>query len=233
MKEGPGVRAAGEAVDIAAAGQGFPRSFGVQAFVVEEFLRLGVFRRLGAARPQDVADAQGTVGGNPPVFRGAAAGRQRRQQGGLVARWLIALVIDDGQLGHANRSAALLQVQQPAQQGAGFAQDIAAAQQVTQGRKVQYRAAVIAPLEIGHPQPAGMLGPGQGHIEQPQVFRQALFIGQGNQLRGGPQADLGLAGSIVVMQRQAAAIHRLGGTDEGQEHQGGIPGPWTCGWSPP
>ncbi len=69
------------------------------------------------------------------------------------------------------------------------------------------------------PSQHGMFGAGQGDVEQTQVFGQALVIGLGDQLGGRAQAHLRLAVGIVVMQRQAAAIHRFGRADERQEHQ--------------
>ena len=47
---------------------------------------------------------------------------------------------------------------------------------------MQHRTIVDTALEVGHPQPASMLGPGQSHIEQAQVFGQTLVIGLGYQL---------------------------------------------------
>ena len=125
-----------------------------------------------------------------------------------------------GHFAVSQRGTVLLQVFQPTLQPRRLSQCSAAAQQITQRRKVQHRAVVIAALEVRHAQPAGMLRPGQGDIEQAQIFGQTFIIGQGNQLGGRTQGHLGLARGVVVMQRQSAAIHRFRRTNERQEHQG-------------
>ncbi|MNU96542.1 hypothetical protein D3C71_865830 [compost metagenome] len=123
-------------------------------------------------------------------------------------------------LGIRQRRAVLLQILQPTLQRRGLGQWRTAAQQITQCRQMQHRAIVVAALEVGHPQPAGVLRPGQGDIEQAQILGQTLIVSQGNQFCRRLQCDLGIAGFIVVVQRQAAAIHRFRRADERQEHQG-------------
>ncbi|MNT38217.1 hypothetical protein D3C72_1744030 [compost metagenome] len=85
---------------------------------------------------------------------------------------------------------------------------------------MQHRTVVIAAFEIGHAEPTGMLRPGQGHIEQTQIFRQTFVVGQGDQLGRRFQRHLSLTRRVVVMQRQTTAIHRLRRTNERQKHQG-------------
>jgi hypothetical protein len=88
----------------------------------------------------------------------------------------------------------LLQVLQPAFQFTGPTQpERTATEQITQRRKMQHRAVVIAALEIRHAQPAGMLRARQGDVEQAQVFGQTLIIGLCNQLGGRFQTHLSLA----------------------------------------
>src|SRR5471030_1130971 len=79
MEKGAGVRTTGEAVNVSAASDHVPWCFGVETFVVKEFLRLRAFRCFVSAHTQDVANAQGAVGGDPPVFTGLAFGNQRRE----------------------------------------------------------------------------------------------------------------------------------------------------------
>ncbi|MNG15265.1 hypothetical protein D3C84_990800 [compost metagenome] len=96
-------------------------------------------------------------------------------------------------LGIGQRRAVLLQIPQPLLQRRGIGQGRTAAQQITQCREVQHRAIVVTALQIGHPQPAGVLRPGQGDIEQAQILGQTLIVGQGNQFWRRLQRDLGIA----------------------------------------
>ncbi|MCY1450267.1 hypothetical protein D9M71_670600 [compost metagenome] len=110
MEKGARVRATGESMDIGTAGHHLSRGMRVGTFVVEEFLCLCTFGRLITADTQAVADAQGAVRSNPPVFTGLALHRQRRQQRRGVLRGMVRL---EGGLGHfavADRRTALLQV---------------------------------------------------------------------------------------------------------------------------
>ncbi|MNP51448.1 hypothetical protein D3C76_1457660 [compost metagenome] len=79
------------------------------------------------------------------------------------------MVMLGGGLGHfavSQRRTILLQIAQPTQEPHRLAQCRAAAQQITQRRKVQHRAVAVTALEVRDPQPAGVLRPGQGHIQQ-------------------------------------------------------------------
>ncbi|MNN46047.1 hypothetical protein D3C81_1604100 [compost metagenome] len=110
MEKGARVRATGESMDIGTASHHLAGGVWVETFVVEEFLCLRTFRRLITADAQAVANTQGAVGGNPPVFTGLALHRQRRQQRRGVLRGMVRL---EGGLGHfavADRRTALLQV---------------------------------------------------------------------------------------------------------------------------
>ena len=116
VKEGAGVRAAWETMNIPTGGERFPRGIGVEAFVIEQLLGLWAFGRFKAGGAHAVADAQGAVGGNPPVFRGLAYRQQRREQGRLIARRVEQDVLGVGHKVITDGRAALLQVQQPARQ---------------------------------------------------------------------------------------------------------------------
>ncbi|MNZ87720.1 hypothetical protein D3C78_1065900 [compost metagenome] len=166
MEEGAGVRAARESMDIAAAGHHFPGSLRVETFVIEQFLRLRTLRRLVRADTQGVANAQCAVRGDPPVFTGLAFRDQRSQQRRVVLRWQVMLCCRVRHLGIGQRRAVLLQVAQPLLQRRGVGQWCTATQQITQGRQMQHRTIVVTALEVSHPQPAGVLRPGQGDIEQ-------------------------------------------------------------------
>ena len=65
-----------------------------------------------------------------------------------------------------------------------------------------------------------MAGPGQGDIEQAQVFGQALVVGAGQFLGGGLEGAAQLALIVVIAQRQGRAFFGAIGAGEGQEHQG-------------
>ncbi|MNK83735.1 hypothetical protein D3C87_1035600 [compost metagenome] len=219
MQKGARIRTSGESMDIRAAGNHLPGSLRIETLIVEELLCLWTLGRFITADAQVVAQAQGAVRGDPPVFAGLAFRNQRGKQGRFVLRWLVMLSRSFRHFAVAQRRTVLLQVLQPTSESRRLAQCCAATQQITQRRKMQHRAVVIATLEVRHPQPAGMLRPCQGYIKQAQVFRQSLIIGQGNQLGGRAQGHLGFAGGVVVMQRQAAAIHGFRRANERQEHQ--------------
>ena len=79
---------------------------------------------------------------------------------------------------------------------------------------------MITALEVGHPQPAGMLGTGKCHIQKAQVFGQAFVIGALD-LRGvRRQGQVRIALAVVPGERQAATVHRFAGADERQIDQG-------------
>ena len=62
---------------------------------------------------------------------------------------------------------------------------------------MQLRTLQVAALEVGNTQPAGVLGTRQRHVEQAQVFSQALLVGQGDLRCVRGQRQLCVAQAVV------------------------------------
>ncbi|MNH20267.1 hypothetical protein D3C79_800290 [compost metagenome] len=94
-------------------------------------------------------------------------------------------------------------------------------QQVADGGLVQLclLRLAVARAHRGQPQPGGVDAPGQRHVEQPQIFGEALPVRFGKRMVGTGQIENGAIARLVRL-----VIERgLGGSvaaDEGQEHQG-------------
>lgn len=202
-------------MDITRLGRYFAQLQAVQHLVIQQLLGLGAVGDQGL-----VAHAQGAVGSDPPVFSRRSSRLAWRQQLTLALGHAIALHVrlrhrpaGDGRAGCDQRL-------QPFAQFTRRLQCQAAAEQVTQSRTVQLRAALRTALEVGDTQPARMLGTGQGDIEQAQVLGQAFVVGALDLLGIGGERQVRHAIVVMPGQGQALAIHRFAGADERQVHQG-------------
>ncbi len=225
VQEGARAGTTRKAMQILAAGRltGFVRG---EPIIVEQLLgrggiqvqlqvELAFLPRLAQAR----ADAQGTVGGDPPVLAGRATGRQRLEGHGRLARLRQPRGTGFGQRQDKGVGLRADQGRQGSTHGRRTRQGLATGSQITQGAASEAGVLAAAALEIGDPDPAGMPGPGQGDIEQPQVLGQALVVSAGQFLGGGFEGASQLALVVVIAQWQAGALLGAIGAGEGQEHQ--------------
>ncbi len=93
-----------------------------------------------------------------------------------------------------------------------------AEQQAADGALLELIGFAVAAGIGGQPQPAGVLGARQGHVQQTHVLGQPLVIGRLLHVVVGLQLDTQLA-VMVVTQRRLAFHLRLEAADERQEHQ--------------
>ncbi|MNF93141.1 hypothetical protein D3C84_758090 [compost metagenome] len=132
MQKRTGARATGESMDVRAAGHHVSRCMRIEAFVVEEFLRLRTFGSFVTALAQSLANAQGTVRSDPPVFTGLAPGDPRSEQCRFVVWRMVMLGARFRHVTVAQCRAVLLQVLQPTLQPGRLSQWRPAPQQITQ-----------------------------------------------------------------------------------------------------
>ncbi|MNF44387.1 hypothetical protein D3C84_254960 [compost metagenome] len=110
MKKSARVRTTRESMNIGTSSCHLSGRLWIEAFVVKQLLRLRTLRRFVRTTAQDVADAQGAVGGDPPIFTGLAQWDQWCEQCGGVQRRMVMLAGDVGHLTVVDRRTALLQI---------------------------------------------------------------------------------------------------------------------------
>ncbi|RMT04649.1 hypothetical protein ALP55_200034 [Pseudomonas coronafaciens pv. oryzae] len=199
MQKGAGVGATRETMDIAAAKQNIARGLRVETLVIKELLRLRAVRRLVGTGGYRIANAQSTVGSDPPVLGSTAFRHQQFDQRGVVARRAEAVVGGLGNCLQDNRAAAFCQVTQPHLEVRRLGQRRATTQQITQRRTVQHRVVGIATLEVSDAQPASVFRAGERDIQQAQVFCQTLVVGLSDQRFSGLQTDLRATLGVVKL----------------------------------
>ena len=165
MQQGAGGGAAREGVDATR-----------QGLLFRHAVLIRLFGQLVAARVRRGQGflnlLEGTVAGNPPGLALMSGGHLYRFQGRLPGGRLIRQIIALRWRDHAYRVAD----DWPQCFGEFFIFHTVTKQQAANGTFLQLVGFTVAFHVGGNAQGAGMAGPGECHIEQAHVFRQALFV---------------------------------------------------------